>query len=313
MVTLQLYKNMKELCSILRLSGKYPHKQKQYTDVLARLKLGLEKYAVISCKEGGKKILHGWGDGRKFLVCSDSDCDGKSRDGLTSNAFWVLSGMYEDSRAVRKSDILSAYDRLDSKYGLKTFAPHFGSDCRAVGRICGLPEGTAENGATYVHATLFAIWSLFEMGETERAWEQLYKILPITHDFVSVSPFVMPNSYAFNAELGLDGQSISDWFTGSGCVLLKILYSGVFGIKPKSDGVEIRPNANSPFENGSCSVTVKGKSLTVNLFCGNSECAVTKFIRNGETIESASLFIPTHSLKDGDVIDVYLLSNGEVK
>ena len=284
MATLQLYKNLGELIEILDKTGTHKDKSEKYRSMRQSIKLGLEKNAV---KNG--KVLHGWGDERKWYVGSDNDCDGKSRDTLTGNAFWALSGMLNDSETVSKKDILKAYDRLDGKYGLKTFAPHFEPDCAEVGRLSRLPKGTAENGATYIHATLFGILSLFDMGESERAWEQLYRILPVTHKFTSTSPYVMSNSYAENAELDLDGESISDWFTGSGCVLLKALYGKVFGINPTFDGVEISPAKAPPFARGKCTVTVKGKHVTVKLMKGNG-------VRK--------IFIPTSELRDGQTVEV---------
>ena len=284
MATLQLYKNLGELIEILDKTGTHKDKSEKYRSMRKSIKLGLEKNAV---KNG--KVLHGWGDERKWYVGSDNDCDGKSRDTLTGNAFWALSGMLNDSETVSKKDILKAYDRLDGKYGLKTFAPHFEPDCAEVGRLSRLPKGTAENGATYIHATLFGILSLFDMGESERAWEQLYRILPVTHKFTSTSPYVMSNSYAENAELDLDGESISDWFTGSGCVLLKALYGKVFGINPTFDGVEISPAKAPPFARGKCTVTVKGKHVTVKLMKGNG-------VRK--------IFIPTSELRDGQTVEV---------
>lgn len=284
MATLQLYKNLGELIELLDKTGMHKSKLAEYRAARQAVKRGLERNAV---KNG--KVLHGWGDERKWYVGSDRDCDGKSRDTLTGNAFWVLSGMIKDSEAVSKKDILKAYDRLDGKYGLKTFAPHFEPDCTEVGRLSRLPKGTAENGATYIHATLFGILSLFDMGESRRAWEQLYRILPITHKFTSTSPFVMSNSYAENTELDLDGESISDWFTGSGCVLLKTLYGKVFGINPTFDGVEILPAKAPPFTHGKCTAIVKGRRITVELIKGDG---------------ARKTFIPTSELRDGQTVEV---------
>ena len=119
------------------------------------------------------------------------------------------------------------------------------------------------NGATYIHATLFGIWPLFEIGESKRAWEQFYKILPITHKFISTSPFVMPNSYVENLEEGFDGESMSDWFTGGGSVLVKVLIWYIFGIRPTLDGIYIAPSNDMPFENAQINLKVKGVEISV--------------------------------------------------
>lgn len=55
-------------------------------------------------------------------------------------------------------------------------------------------------------------------------------MLPPTHAFISTTPFVMSNSYSHNAEYGMDGESMSDWYTGSANVLIKVLVRQVFGL-----------------------------------------------------------------------------------
>ncbi len=279
MASLQLYRNCEEMTEILnRLEG-YEAEVALYTKFRKTLKEGLEKHAIVE-KDGLRKVLHGWGDDKSFFVGSFSDNDGKNRNGLTANAFWILSGMYKNDRGMVE-DILSAYDALDSKYGLMTFEPYFALDNTKVGRISHLPQGTAENGATYIHATVFAIYSLFMVGQAKRAWEQIYKILPITHDFISTTPFVMPNSYIRNEEKNFDGQSMSDWFTGSGCVLMKALVKGAFGIEPTLDGVKICPATELPFEKSRMDILLKGARIHLEISADAKE-----FYLNGKRVES---------------------------
>ena len=262
MASLQLYRNLNELATILyRL--KKENEAIRYESIAKKLRVSLETYAVEKNEKGDRKILHGWGDKRVYKIASFSDNDGKNRDGLTSNAFWIISGMIDGTEELKK-DILEAYHRLESKYGLKTFEPYFSRDNTGVGRIINLPKGTAENGATYIHATMFAIWSLFEIGEAEKAWEQLIKVLPLTHTRVSTSPFVMSNSYSYDPEKDFDGESMNDWFTGSGCVLIKILVWYIFGIKADLDGVRICPSRLLPFNKTSITLHIQGGTLTVD-------------------------------------------------
>lgn len=270
MASLQLYKNLEEMVNILHKTDKYSEKQKEYTVQKERLKNGLIQNAIVSNGQE-RKILHGWGDDKSFFVGSYCDNDGENRDGLTANAYWILSGLYKEYDEILP-DILKAYARLDSKYGLKTFEPYFSSSNDKVGRINRLPKGTAENGATYIHATLFAIWSLFEIGESEKAWEQIYKILPVTHEFISTTPFVMPNSYIHNTERGFDGESMSDWFTGSGCVLIKALIGGAFGVQPSLDGIRINTATFMPCETAEITLKVKGVALKLHYHNANNRC-----------------------------------------
>ncbi|MBQ4270011.1 MAG: hypothetical protein IJB97_10235 [Clostridia bacterium] len=261
MATLQLYKNLGEICEILKRVGKTDGIEK-YQAIRERIRKGLQKHAIVENGKGDRKIVHGWGDKLEHKVAGFCDIDGYNRDSLTSNTFWVLCGALAWDESWKK-DILSVFDRLDSKYGLKTFEPYFGMENKKVGRLVRLPKGTAENGATYIHATLFAIWSLFEMNEPERAWTQLLKILPPTHTHISTTPFVMPNSYVHNEERGFDGESMSDWFTGSGCVLLKVLIWYVFGARGDLDGLTVAPASYIPFSSASAKLKMKGAEIAI--------------------------------------------------
>ncbi len=249
MTSLQVYKNSAEMLQILSrfAPGRFEEHVTRYGRLREQLREGLMKYLIVS-QGDQRRILHGWGDQRQYFVGSFRDSDGLARDGLTSNAFWVLSGMLDED-PLMKEDILAALERLDSTYGFRTFAPGFASDARGVGRITKLPRGTAENGATYIHATTFAIAALFRMGEAKKAWEQIRKILPFSshHKDPSHSPFVMPNSYVENLQLNLNGQSMNDWQTGSSNALLKLLVRYVCGFQPEMDHLCISPAAWHPF------------------------------------------------------------------
>lgn len=281
MATLQLYKNLCNLIEIIDTVGDRNNRKAIYTDTLARLKKGLSEFAIEKDGLGNRKILHGWGDNRSYKVGSFNDVDNKSRDGLTANAFWVISGAYLWDTTIKK-DILRSYKNLDSKYGLKTFEPYFEKGVKGVGRIVNLPKGTAENGATYVHATLFGVRSLFEMGEGKLAFEQLYKALPITHKLISTTPFIMSNSYSYNEELGMDGESMSDWFTGSANVLIKTLTRCVFGINPDLKGVTLSPSSYMPFDSAKISLYLKGTILKLNY--RNEGIGTRSFSVNGNPV-----------------------------
>lgn len=259
MATLQLYHNMTEMGEILAETDK--KEALPTAEVKKRLERGLTEYALVR-ESAGRRILHGWGDERSYLVGSSRDPDGKDRVGLTSYAFWVISGMYARDKSVRE-DILRAYQRLDSKYGLRTFDQFFAPGTPGVGRIGNLPPGTAENSATYVHATLFGVWSLFMMGEDKAAWEQLIKALPVTHAHLSATQFVMSNSYSLNPEFSMDGESMSDWYTGAANVLIKTLVRCVFGVDATLEGVYIRPAAYMPFASAKIRIAVRGCSVRV--------------------------------------------------
>lgn len=287
MVSLQLYHNCREMIEILQrhYPGQHLDLVRQYQQVQGELEAGLLRHAVVQ-QGAERRIVHGWGDKRGYYVGSFQDSDGLARDSLTSNAFWVLSGMLSKDQSL-KPHILRALTRLDSRYGLKTFNPGFAPDAPGVGRVCKLPIGTAENGACYAHATLFGIMALFLLGEPQEAWQQIYKLLPFApHQAgLSHSPFVMPNSYVYNEELNLTGQNMNDWQTGSSNVLLKLLIRHVFGFVPGFDALRIAPAACTPFDGFEFAATTHGRPIKI--VYGRGSVARRRFSLNGAVVEGA--------------------------
>ena len=253
MVTLQFYQNLKDMTELLQKLGDQEELIESYRKVMTSIEQGLQQHAIQRNDKGEHK---------SYCVGSFQDPDGASRYGLTSNAFWVISGMYRGDRRMKET-ILEAFDRLDSRFGMKTFEPYFPANTPGVGRIYKLPPGTAENGAAYIHATAFGIMALFMMGEAKRAWEQLMKIFPFTHKQVSCSPYVMPNSYGDNELLNIAGESMQDWQTGSSNVVFKLLVRFVFGFQPEYDGFFLQPAAWLPFEDYQLDITYKKSALHI--------------------------------------------------
>ena len=279
MVTLQFYQNLKDMMELLTLLSYEKTIIEKYERVMETIEKGLKEHAVINNEEGELRIVHGWGDKQSYYVGSFCDPDKVSRHGLTSNAFWVISGMYQKDRTI-KEVILNAFSALDSRFGLKTFEPYFLPEeqeetqgkalgktqgkALGFGRIYKLPPGTAENGAAYIHASAFGIMALFMMGEAKEAWEQLMKILPFTHEKVSCSPYVMPNSYGDNLSLHIDGESMQDWQTGSSNVVFKIILRFVFGFQAEYQGFFIQPANWIPFKTYQVDMIYQGKLLHIS-------------------------------------------------
>ena len=285
MTSLQLYQNCQEMIDLLErfAPGKFAAQLTRIRQLRGELRAGLQKHTVVD-QGGERRIVHGWGDQQSYYVGSFEDSDGLARDGLTSNAFWTLTGMLDEDISLRE-DILAAFERLDSDFGLKTFEPGFGPDAQGIGRIVNVPIGTAENGAAYIHATTFAIAALFRMGESEKAWEQIAKILPFAPHFKSPShsPFVMPNSYLDNPELNLTGQSMNDWQTGSSNVLLKLLVRFGFGFEPTFDYLQVSPAKHFPYDSFEFQGVAQGRKI--KYVYGHGDVAERTISLNGKKWE----------------------------
>lgn len=268
MATFHLVKNLLEMSQIASSIGDDSYAK----ELLAkRDKLILDARKALIQTQGGKiRLIHGYGEHASFYVGSFQDVDSKDRVGVASNAFYVIGGLFDGDPSIKRS-ILDSYKRLDSKYGLLTFNPGFGKEASAVGRIVNLPIGTAENGSVYVHASMFGVSSLFELNEPKLAYQELSKLLPLNHEFVSTTPFVMPNSYIHEDSIQVDGESMSDWYTGSSNTLLKLLVKDLFGFCPKPDGtLSFHPATLFPSASAKMKIFYRGKPIEVSYLNSHS-------------------------------------------
>ena len=300
MASCHLYQNLHEMEDI---SNIYKDKEDpKYIDIASKLEKSILKNGV-TIKNGEKRILHGWGNNHSFYVGSFDDVDHKSRHSATANSFFVLSGLYKNNKEFHK-DILDSANALDSKYGIMTFDHYFDKkDAYKVGRIVNLPKGTAENGATYIHAGMFFVRALFQMNEGKKAFEQITKLIPITHQKITTSPFVMPNSYGYNQELGIDGESMSDWYTGSSNTLLKAIIFDMFGIKPLiGDELELNPTNYFPCDEAEITLPIKNKKVTIRY--QNKHSLKRKIYVNGEEFSTNNINLKLYRNKlTIDIID----------
>lgn len=290
MATLQLYTNLEQMIEILKEVHTHEDLIDKYHSVHEEIQEGIEKFAIKE-KNGLKRIVHGWGEDRSYYVGSFDDVDHKSRNSLTANAFYVISGMNKNN-FMSKGDLLDGFKNLDSKYGLKTFEPYFANDVKGVGRIVNLPKGTAENGATYIHGALFGVMALFMLNEDKLAYEQIEKLLPISHKTLTTTPFVMPNSYSYNIEEDMDGESMSDWYTGSANTLIKTLIKGTFGINPDLKTIKVTIRDYYPSKELSCSLLIKGTLLRIHYQNVNNGKRVV-LVNNEESKEKVLVFDET--------------------
>jgi cellobiose phosphorylase len=262
MATLQMYLSLAQMCDILEHVGGKEQRIQQLKELQEQIAVGFMQYAVETDNEGVKRVLHGWGENRSYFVGSTHDYDGKDRKSLTTQAYFAISDMVRRYPEL-KEDIVKNILSLDSKYGLLTFDKSFDEYSPKVGELSTIAPGTVENACAYVHASTFAIMGLFQMGYSKEAWEQFQKSIIITHDNATLTSFVMANSYCENASLGMDGESLGDWYTGSGAVVIKELVRCGFGVVPNMDSVILMPPKFMPCKQAEMTLNIKGADVCV--------------------------------------------------
>lgn len=310
MASLQFYQNCNEMVEILEKTGKFTEKIPKYKNCAEKLTKGLLKYAVDTNEKNEKRILHGWGDKYSYKIGSFCDPDGVSRISSISNSFWILSDMIKNDVSL-KNVIINDINKLTSKYGLLTFDKAFDYKTRKyVGRISTITRGTYENEASYVHAALFAGCALFKAGESKRAFEEFEKSIIISHDNCTMTSFVMPNSYCYNPDYCIDGESMGDWYTGSGTVVIKEIVKYAFGINPSLDGVSICLPSYMNSDKAEIELNIKGSSF--KLIYTNLKSGKRQYFVDGKEYSSdfdgltntTKIFIPDNMLHNGILVEI---------
>ena len=307
MATLQLYLSLNQMSDILGSIGGYERTVDEYRRLREKVAEGVLKYALLRDENGSVKMAHGWGEDKSFYVGSYKDHDGQSRISLTANAFCAISELIERIPEC-KEDIVKNILSLETRFGLLTFDKPFTPDYPQVGRISTITPGTYENACTYVHAGTFGTMALFMMGYSKDAWRILEKAMVVSHDKVTMTTFVMPNSYCIDGDYDFDGESMGDWHTGSGAVLMKNIIKCGFGIEPMMNDLKVIPANYIPADNAEITLPIGNNDITVKY--ENSNSGERKFYLDGKELETSFdsirntpfVIISKKILRDGCVI-----------
>jgi cellobiose phosphorylase len=107
----------------------------------------------------------------------------------------------------------------------------------------------------------------------------------VSHDKVTMTTFVMPNSYCIDGDYDFDGESLGDWHTGSGAVLMKNIIKCGFGIEPQMNDVKVIPANYIPADNAEITLQVGTDNVTVKY--ENCNSGERKFYLDGKELVSS--------------------------
>jgi cellobiose phosphorylase len=204
----------------------------------AALRLNIDQHAW-----DGRWYLRAWFDDGSPLGSSGSaEC---AIDSI-SQSWSVLShaGNMERSR-----EAMDSVDRhlVRRDHGLvQLLDPPFDSSTLNPGYIKGYVPGVRENGGQYTHAAVWASMAFAELGDSDRAWELLSLINPLSHsrteDAVAVykaEPYVIAaDVYAVAPHTGRGGWT---WYTGSAGWLYRLIVESLLGLKREGDWLYVTP------------------------------------------------------------------------
>ena len=204
-------------------------------------------------------------DGVAFGISADRE----GRVFLNPQSWALLSGAADDEKRAR---MLAAVDaHLVSPYGVAMYDPPYTRMREDVGRVTQKFPGSAENGAVYNHAAAFYLYSLYQVGDADRAWQVLRAMLPspAPDDCLQRGqlPVFVPNYYrgAWRLHPRTAGRSSQLFNTGTAAWLYRCLVEELFGLRGDGDALRIAPQLPSHWPSARASRCFRGAVFEVEI------------------------------------------------
>lgn len=204
-------------------------------------------------------------DGVKFGVHTDDE----GRIFINTQSWAFLCGA---ASAQQQEKMLAAIDQqLETPYGVQLCAPAFTHMREDVGRVTQKFPGSGENGSVYNHAAAFYVAGLYQIGETERAYTALRKMLP-GPDIDDLKqrgqmPVYIPNYYrgAYRQHPRTAGRSSHLFNTGTVAWVYRSIIESLFGLRGEGEGLRIEPELPRAWKAARAERRFRGATLTLHV------------------------------------------------
>ncbi|MFT4075319.1 MAG: glycosyltransferase 36 [Asticcacaulis sp.] len=224
-------------------------------------------------------------DDVKFGIKADTE----GRIYLNPQSFALMSGAANSDRQARM--VAAITEQMETPYGVEMIAPAYTHMREDVGRLTQKFPGVAENGSVYNHAAIFYIYSLYQVNETEKAFELLRKMLtgPNDEDYLRRGqlPVFVPNYYrgAHRQHPQASGRSSHLFNTGTAAWLYRSLIEGLFGLKGCREGLRIRPQLPPDWPSARVIRHFRGATFEIDISRGTPGLTVDGQAIAGDTIK----------------------------
>jgi cellobionic acid phosphorylase len=195
--------------------------------------------------------------------------DKEGRIFLNPQSWAILSGAA--SEAQRKLMLHAVAEQLETPYGPMILAPAFTAMRDDIGRVTQKYPGSAENGSVYNHAAVFHIYSLYSVGEGDRAFRLIRQMLPgpdlADYQQRGQLPVFIPNYYrgACRQHPRTAGRSSQLFNTGTVSWLYRCLVEGLFGLRGDKHGLVIQPQLPSHWSRAKVTREFRGATFEVEM------------------------------------------------
>ncbi|HEY5915368.1 MAG TPA: NdvB protein [Verrucomicrobiae bacterium] len=215
--------------------------------------------------------------------------DKEGRIFLNPQSWGILAGAADANQ--RKLMLGAVADQLETPYGVMTLAPAFTAMREDIGRVTQKFPGSAENGSVYNHDAIFYVYSLYKVGENDRAFRLLRQMIPgpESADYLQRGqlPVFIPNYYrgAYRQHPRTAGRSSQLFNTGTVAWFYRCLVEGLFGLKGDRGSLLIDPHLPTHWADVKVIRHFRGATFNVRMHRDRS-VAKLLVLRDGEPLPS---------------------------
>ena len=204
-------------------------------------------------------------DGAVFGVRNDPE----ARIFLNPQSWAILSGAPNTEQ--RALMLRAVAEQLETPYGVMLLEPPFTRMREDIGRVTQKYPGSAENGSVYNHGAIFFIYSLYSIGERDRAFRLLRQMIPgpdpADYRQRGQLPVFIPNYYrgAWRQNPRTAGRSSQLFNTGTVSWFYRCLVEGLFGVNGDRDGLVIQPQLPSHWSGARVTRHFRGATFQIEM------------------------------------------------
>lgn len=217
--------------------------------------------------------------------------DREGRIWLNPQAWSILGGAASPEQ--RSKMMKQVEEQLNTPYGVLMFAPPYSKMREDVGRVTQKFPGQGENGSVYNHAAVFYIYSLYTVGEADRAYELLRKLIPgpSEEDYLRRGqlPIYVPNYYrgAWKELPRTAGRSSQLFNTGTVSWAYRCFVEGLCGLRGEKDGLRVQPQLPSKWDKIRIKRKFRGAEVVVDVKRGDVKETEVRY--EGKVLEGGML------------------------
>jgi len=188
---------------------------------------------------------------------------------------WSILGGAAASPEQRATLMAQVDEQLSTPYGVLMFAPAFSKMREDIGRVTQKFPGQGENGSVYNHAAVFYIYSLYTIGESDRAYKYLRQLIPgpSEEDYKRRGqlPIYVPNYYrgAWKELPRTAGRSSQLFNTGTVSWAYRCFVEGLCGLKGVAGGLAVRPQLPSHWDHVQITRLFRGANIELDVRRGD--------------------------------------------